>query len=277
MVQRLRLPRAQGLLFALALGLAPPMSSAAQAQAAAAQPAAPATPRSRSEILSAAERMALAEIKRMQAAERDAGGIRRFQTDASWIPAAFWVGAARVARVSDDDRIYGYMRDRGERFYYGLRGPGAPVALLNADDQAIGDLYLEHYARRGLPGVLMPLQQRMDFTVPYLGKSPVPERLVWWWSDALFMAPPIYARMSTVTGDPKYLRAMDAQWWRVHERLWDPKENLFFRHERFKTRRSASGEKIFWSRGNGWVFAGLARVLETMPQDFPARPAIVGH
>ena len=30
--------------------------------------------------------------------------------------------------------------------------------------------------------------------------------------------------------------------------------------------RSSGGEKVFWSRGNGWVFAGLARTLETMPE-----------
>jgi rhamnogalacturonyl hydrolase YesR len=256
--------RARGLAFALVMALSPIASPAWASEAA--------VPHGRAEILRTAETMTLAEIARMQAAETAAGGLRRFRTDASWIPAAFFVGAARVARVSQNDRIYGYLRDRGERFYYGLRGPGAPVALLNADDQAIGDLYIELYARRRLPGVLMPLRQRMDFTAPYLEKTPTPKKLVWWWSDSLFMAPPVYARMSAITGDPKYLRAMDVQWWRTYERLWDPKEHLFFRDERFITRRAASGEKIFWSRGNGWVLAGLARVLEAMPADFPSRP-----
>lgn len=229
-------------------------------------------PSTRADMVHAAEKMALAQIDRMQALESASPGPHRFRTDASWIPAAFFVGAARLARVSDDDRIYGYLRERGERFYYGLRGPGAPVALLNADDQAIGDLYIELYARRRLPGVIMPLRQRMDFTAPYLEKSPAPSKLVWWWSDSLFMAPPVYARMSAITGDPKYLRAMDVQWWRTYGRLWDRKEHLFFRDERFITRRATSGQKIFWSRGNGWVLAGLARVLESMPADFPSRP-----
>lgn len=267
MVQRLGTVRARS----LALALVAALSVAASVRAGEAGP----PPSTRAEIVHAAEKMALAEIGRMQALESTAPGPRRFRTDASWIPAAFFVGAARLARVSDDERIYGYLRDRGERFYYGLRGPGAPVALLNADDQAVGDLYIELYARRRLPGVLMPLQQRMDFTAPYLEKTPTPSKLVWWWSDSLFMAPPVYARMSAITGDPKYLRAMDVQWWRTYERLWDPKERLFFRDERFITRRAASGQKIFWSRGNGWVLAGLARVLEAMPADFPSRPRYV--
>ncbi len=35
--------------------------------------------------------------------------------------------------------------------------------------------------------------------------------------------------------------------------------------------RSDNGTKIFWSRGNGWVIAGLARLLEDMPKDYENR------
>jgi hypothetical protein len=35
--------------------------------------------------------------------------------------------------------------------------------------------------------------------------------------------------------------------------------------------REKNGAKIFWSRGNGWVFGGLVRVLEAMPLDNPDR------
>ena len=32
-----------------------------------------------------------------------------------------------------------------------------------------------------------------------------------------------------------------------------------------------NGQNIFWSRGNGWVLAGLARVLDDLPKDDPER------
>ncbi len=32
---------------------------------------------------------------------------------------------------------------------------------------------------------------------------------------------------------------------------------------------------MFWSRGNGWVFAGLARFIEALPADHPERPLFV--
>ena len=40
----------------------------------------------------------------------------------------------------------------------------------------------------------------------------------------------------------------------------------------FLEKREKNGRKIFWSRGNGWVLAGLVRVLELLPADHPSRP-----
>jgi len=33
-----------------------------------------------------------------------------------------------------------------------------------------------------------------------------------------------------------------------------------------------NGKKVLWSRGNGWVFAGIARILEYLPEDHASRP-----
>ena len=228
----------------------------------------------RAAVLAVLERSAAAEIARMKDIDDHPAppGPGRWPVTGNWVTATFFVGATRLARVSENADIWAYALHTADRFQFALRGSGTPVALLNADDQAIGDLYEEIYARRGLPGTLMPLKQRLDFSIAYLTKEPAPKRLVWWWCDALFMAPPVLTRMSALTGDPRYLRAMDTEWWRTYDRLWDPQEHLFFRDERFIQRRSEHGIKIFWSRGNGWVMAGLARVLESMPNDFPSRP-----
>lgn len=45
--------------------------------------------------------------------------------------------------------------------------------------------------------------------------------------------------------------------------LFDKKEHLYYRDERFKTRLD-HGTKVFWSRGNGWVFAGLANIMNEL-------------
>ncbi len=229
------------------------------------------------DVIAAMKREASAEVARLKAidaapdtARANGGGITP-----NWVSATFLIGANRLTRMADAPDVQDYSFRVAQRFNYALRTGAAPVNLLNADDQALGDVYEDLYLRTGLPGVLMPLQQRLDYSAPYLEKSPQPKRLIWWWCDALFMAPPVLVRMSAITGDPKYIKAMDVQWWRTYDRLWDDKEHLFARDERFVTRVDDNGKKIFWSRGEGWVLAGLARLLETMPADFPSRPRYV--
>ncbi|CAN5130491.1 hypothetical protein BH09PSE1_BH09PSE1_12210 [soil metagenome] len=198
-------------------------------------------------------------------------GSNLTQISSNWVAATFYVGAARLARVSESPETLRFLTATAEHYNYSLRGARSAKLMLNADEVAIGDLYEELYARRGQQGALMPLQQRLDFMVPHPARSTETPALIWWWSDALYMAPPVLARMSTITGDPKYLRAMDTEWRRTAARLWNPDERLFLRDERFKGRPAGNGQLIYWARANGWVMGGLARVLEEMPADFAGR------
>jgi rhamnogalacturonyl hydrolase YesR len=50
---------------------------------------------------------------------------------------------------------------------------------------------------------------------------------------------------------------------------------LFYRDASFLDKREQNGKNIFWSRGNGWVMAGLVRVLGAMPKNDPLRPKYV--
>jgi rhamnogalacturonyl hydrolase YesR len=94
----------------------------------------------------------------------------------------------------------------------------------------------------------------------------------WAWCDALFMAPPAWARMWKATGDRRYLDFAVDEWWFTSAYLYDKEEHLYFRDSTLFERREANGKKIFWSRGNGWVMGGLVRMLELLPADHPARP-----
>ena len=201
------------------------------------------------------------------------GAVREISSN--WVSATYYVGATRLARVTQDKQTLKFLTDAAEHYNYALRGAKSPKAMLNADEMAIGELYQELYARRKQEGVIMPLRQRLDWALPHLTRQPIPEHLVWWWCDALFMAPPVLARMSVLSGDAKYLKAMDTQWWRTFARLYDPDEGLYYRDERFVERRDEQGRKLFWSRGNGWVMGGMARVLESMPADYIQRPRYV--
>jgi rhamnogalacturonyl hydrolase YesR len=68
---------------------------------------------------------------------------------------------------------------------------------------------------------------------------------------------------------------MDRQWTITSALLYDPSAHLFFRDASYLDKHEANGKGLFWSRGNGWVMAGLARVLREMPADYPSRQKYV--
>lgn len=138
----------------------------------------------------------------------------------------------------------------------------------DANDQAIGRTYLELYFKTHDPEMIA--STRTEFDQILRGSlEPGKTQLPWYWCDALFMAPPAWARMYKATGDITYLDYLSREWWATSGRLYDRQEHLFYRDARFLNRKEANGKKIFWSRGNGWVIAGLVGVLENMPEDYP--------
>jgi hypothetical protein len=90
--------------------------------------------------------------------------------------------------------------------------------------------------------------------------------------DALFWAADTGSVLYEATRDARYLRELDRRWWKTTDFLYDPGEHLYFRDGRFIAKRESNGQKVFWSRGNGWVLAGLARVLQHLPAEHPTRP-----
>ena len=86
------------------------------------------------------------------------------------------------------------------------------------------------------------------------------------------MSPPVFVKLAAYTGDRRYLEFMDREYKLTCDYLFDREEGLFFRDSRYFTVPAANGKKMFWSRGNGWVIAGLPLILQDMPADWPSRP-----
>lgn len=92
--------------------------------------------------------------------------------------------------------------------------------------------------------------------------------------DSLYSAP-IFAMLAKTTGNGEYLSLMHAFFDDVTGELWDDASGLYYRDNRFIGQLSPNGKKIFWSRGNGWVFAGIARILEYLPKNDSGRERYV--
>src|SRR6185436_10302316 len=84
-------------------------------------------------------------------------------------------------------------------------------------------------------------------------------------------APPTLTLLARATGDARYLHFLDTEFRATYQALFDPQEKLFYRDARFIGMRTPNGEKVFWSRGNAWVYAGLALMLDVLPADYPTR------
>ena len=90
--------------------------------------------------------------------------------------------------------------------------------------------------------------------------------------DGLFTAPPLLAMLYQMTGDEKYVDWMNACFWDVHKEIFDRDAGLFYRDARSKPRKTKNGKKVLWSRGNGWAFGGLTRILKYLPAEHPSYP-----
>jgi unsaturated rhamnogalacturonyl hydrolase len=180
-----------------------------------------------------------------------------------WTYAALYDGMLAASRTTDDPRYRDRVLEIAKENHWEL-GP----RFGHADDEHIGLTYLTLYAEDHKPEHLAPTKENLD---KLLDRPDDPQKNLWWWCDALYMAPPVLAQLSVATGNRRYLDFMDHEWSLTTRALYDPQGHLYFRDARFITMHEPNGQKIFWSRGNGWVLAGLALVLERMPQGYPQR------
>jgi rhamnogalacturonyl hydrolase YesR len=196
-----------------------------------------------------------------------------------WHYAAFWVGLGAFAPLSDDSRYLSAIEKNGESF--GWRPAPRPG---HADDQAIAASYFAAYSVERDRRMIEPALARFDemttrtYDEPLTwDESPTPIReREWAWCDALFMAPPAMAMASAATGDLKYVNLANKLWWKTTAFLYDGGEHLYYRDSRFFAQREPNGQKVFWSRGNGWVLGGTVRMLENMPAQYPERARYEG-
>jgi rhamnogalacturonyl hydrolase YesR len=198
-----------------------------------------------------------------------------------WTQATFYAGALALADLSASPRFHDAMMKMGETS--GWKLCDYHKSPYNADDHCIGQTYAELYLRHHDPRMLAAMIERFDFVLAH----PIADNLVfdrtlnpdwrntWSWCDALFMGPPAWVRLYAATGKKAYLDFAVEKWWKTSDFLYDAKEHLYFRDNTFFARREANGEKVFWSRGNGWVMGGLVRVLQFLPADHPDRGRFV--
>ncbi len=220
---------------------------------------------------------AMKRVYQYQAANQTRSVVRRsgktrFIKDTDWERGVFWSCVSAAWRATDDkDYLKGVM---DYTMHTGFRtGPNARFA----DDHICCQAYLDVYPLINKEEALESTIKALDLMID----APKAGREDWWWCDALFMAPPSFAALSQVTGDDKYLEYMYQAYFDSVDHLLDPETGLFFRDHRYipdgnnGELREANGEKVFWSRGIGWVLASVPRILDRLPADHAYREAFL--
>lgn len=89
----------------------------------------------------------------------------------------------------------------------------------------------------------------------------------WWWADGLYMVMPVMTKMYRITGNDLYLSKMADYFAYANSIMYDSVEKIYYRDAKYiyPKHKSINGKKDFWARGNGWVIAALAKVLEDLP------------
>jgi unsaturated rhamnogalacturonyl hydrolase len=183
-----------------------------------------------------------------------------------WTNGALYVGMVKWAEMAEDDSYYEWMKKIGQDNSWMLH-----LRKYHADDHTVGQMYIELYRKYGDEKMIKPTKEQFEFIMYHPSQSVLNfgtpyHHDRWNWCDALFMSPPVWAKLYNLTGEQKYMDFMMEEYKATTDFLFDKKENLYYRDESFMGKLD-HGTKIFWSRGNGWVFAGLANILtELNPQ-----------
>lgn len=195
-----------------------------------------------------------------------------------WTAGAYYTGVARAHKTTKNMMYMAALKNQAVSNNWETY-----KRLHHADDVAISYSYL-YISKAEKRRNFVDLEPTKKFLDTHLfeennwtsGKDKTKEdkTILWWWCDALFMAPPVVNLYAKYTNQPKYLEAMHKNYMEAYNRLYDKDERLFARDMRFiwkgtkEDLKEENGKKIFWSRGNGWVLGGLALILDDMPKDY---------
>ena len=206
------------------------------------------------------------------------------ETRSFWDPAAYHTGNMEVYKLLKDDKQLDYTRRWAyhnnwsgateadpSRWKYANYGEGKDYVLFG-DWQVCFQTYIDLYnlaiANGGTDADNYFMVKRAKEVMHYEAYSKKDD--YWWWSDALYMVMPVITKMYKLTGDVQYLDKLYENLLYSDRIMLDQETGLYFRDARYvyPNHKSVNGKKDFWARGDGWVLAGLAKVLQDLPKDY---------
>jgi len=193
-----------------------------------------------------------------------------------WTNGALYSGMVEWASIAGNDSYYEWLKGISEKLKWNYFVHDNPLRKYHADDYCVGQTFIELYRKYKDKNMIKPMRDYFDLIMkePAKGDLKFVNTKEYWatqrwsWCDALFMGPTVWAKMGNVTGKKKYFNFMYKEYKVSTDYLYDKEEHLYFRDSNYFTRKEANGTKVFWGRGNGWVFAGLPIIIRELPAKY---------
>jgi rhamnogalacturonyl hydrolase YesR len=171
--------------------------------------------------------------------------------------------------INKDTNYYNYAVTWGSFHNWGLTYGNNKSRI--ADNQCCAQTYIELYLLDKKIERITPIKNCIDAMV----NSTVSND--WWWVDAFHMAMPVFAKLGAIYNNNQYFERMYDLYNYSKTKpkqlgLYNTTDHLWWRDSTFLPPvTTTSGKQVYWSRGNGWVMAAFARVLDVMPENAPHR------
>jgi unsaturated rhamnogalacturonyl hydrolase len=173
-----------------------------------------------------------------------------------------WYGALTFAQLSGDQSLSHRLIERFDPLF------GPDVKLIpqpkHVDLTVFGAVPLEIYIETRQQKYLDLGKQMAD----HQWLDPTPDGLTSqtrYWIDDMYMVTMVQLQAYRATGNGRYLDRAAVEMTSYLDKLQQP--NGLFYH--------ALDVPFFWARGDGWVAAGMAELLRTLPANHPRREGIM--
>jgi unsaturated rhamnogalacturonyl hydrolase len=205
---------------------------------------------------------------------------------AFWHPAAYHTGNIEAYKVTGKQEYLDYSKAWAEKNQY--KGAKSDIKsdwkynygetnnhVLFGDWQIAFQTYIDIYNLEGRKDFekIKRAREVMEYQMSTNAND------YWWWADGLYMVMPVMTKLYKVTGNELYLKKLQEYFGYANSIMYDDEAHLYFRDAKYvyPKHKSLNEKKDFWARGDGWVFAGLAKVIQDLPKNSAIREEFVRH
>jgi unsaturated rhamnogalacturonyl hydrolase len=184
--------------------------------------------------------------------------------DNDWSRGTILTGIMGLYRVTQEKQWLDSVDKWGTKYNWTWKNNGS------ADNHCCMQTYCERY-------MVNPISANSYMYTPSLANinsmMKGPGHGLWGWQDAMYMSPPVWSMIGSITGQNIYFDSLTSFWWDNVKHLYDTTYHLWYwSDDAASWFTTPKGYPKFWGPGNAWVIGGMIRCIKYMPLNYSQRP-----